>query len=90
MTHRGILVGVDGSAASKAAVAWATLEATMHRLPLTLVHVVVPLVPTSAASAEFATMPPIFSGGRKIKPYLFSMKPGRPSRTPLMTRRHRR
>jgi nucleotide-binding universal stress UspA family protein len=53
-THRGILVGVDGSAASKAAVAWATLEATMHRLPLTLVHVVVPVVPTSMASAEFA------------------------------------
>ena len=52
--HRGILVGVDGSEASKAAVAWATREAVMHRLPLTLVHVVVPVVPTSAASPEFA------------------------------------
>ena len=54
VTHRGILVGVDGSAASKAAVAWATRDAAMRNISLTLVHVVVPVVPTSSVSPEFA------------------------------------
>lgn len=54
VTHRGILVGVDGSAASKAAVVWATRDAAMRNMPLTLVHVVVPVVPTSSVSPEFA------------------------------------
>lgn len=54
VTHRGILVGVDGSAASKAAVAWATRDAAMRNISLTLVHVVVPVVPTPAESPEFA------------------------------------
>ncbi len=36
----GILVGVDGSAASDAAVAWATREAVMRQLPVTLMHAV--------------------------------------------------
>lgn len=55
MTHRGVLVGVDGSAASKAAVAWATREASIHNVALTLVHVVVPIILTGAAAApEFA------------------------------------
>lgn len=40
---RGIVVGVDGSAESDAAVAWATDEAAMRNLPLTLLHVVTPL-----------------------------------------------
>ncbi|WP_421845446.1 universal stress protein [Mycobacterium sp.] len=43
-TRHGILVGVDGSAASDAAVAWATHEAFMRRLPLTVLHVVAPVV----------------------------------------------
>lgn len=42
-TTRGIVVGVDGSAESDAAVAWATHEAAMRNLPLTLLHVVTPL-----------------------------------------------
>lgn len=42
-TTRGIVVGVDGSAESDAAVAWATHEAIMRSLPLTLLHVVTPL-----------------------------------------------
>jgi len=40
----GILVGVDGSAASDGAVAWACREATMRRLPITLIHAVPPVV----------------------------------------------
>ena len=50
--HRGILVGVDGSAASAAAVAWATRDAAMRNLSLTLVHVVTPVVPTAAPWPE--------------------------------------
>jgi nucleotide-binding universal stress UspA family protein len=40
----GILVGVDGSASSKAAVAWAARDAAMRGAPLTLVHVLAPPV----------------------------------------------
>ncbi|REA00264.1 universal stress protein [Mycobacterium tuberculosis] len=40
----GILVGVDGSAQSNAAVAWAALEAVMRQLPITLLHIVAPVV----------------------------------------------
>jgi nucleotide-binding universal stress UspA family protein len=39
-----ILVAVDGSAESDAAVAWAAREALMRAAPITLVHVVPPLV----------------------------------------------
>jgi nucleotide-binding universal stress UspA family protein len=38
--HPGIVVGVDGSDAAKVAVYWASLEAAMHNLPLTLVHAI--------------------------------------------------
>lgn len=55
VVHRGVLVGVDGSSASNAAVAWATRDAAMHNMPLTLVHMVVPVIPTASpvASPEF-------------------------------------
>ncbi|ORW26199.1 universal stress protein [Mycobacterium palustre] len=38
VNHHGIVVGVDGSAASDAAVVWAAREAAMRNVPLTLVH----------------------------------------------------
>ncbi len=38
--RRGILVGVDGSAAALAAVRWAAHDAALRDVPLTLVHVV--------------------------------------------------
>lgn len=41
---RGILVCVDGSAASDAAVEWATREAIMRAVPITLMHAVPPVV----------------------------------------------
>lgn len=41
--RRGVIVGVDGSASSDAAVEWATKDAALHDDPLTLVHVVAPV-----------------------------------------------
>ena len=43
-TNYGILVAVDGSAESDAAVRWAAREAAMHDAPVTLMHVVAPIV----------------------------------------------
>ncbi|ORW12909.1 universal stress protein [Mycolicibacter longobardus] len=42
-TTTGIVVAVDGSVEADAAVAWATHEAIMRNLPITLLHVVTPL-----------------------------------------------
>ncbi len=52
----GILVAVDGSRESDAAVRWATDEAILHDAPITLAHVVVPVVvswPVRYLQAEF-------------------------------------
>jgi len=38
-SHRGIVVGVDGSSASTVAVEWAARDAAMRKIPLTLVKV---------------------------------------------------
>ncbi|KKC05331.1 universal stress protein [Mycobacterium nebraskense] len=51
-THRGILVGVDRSASSMAAVDWAARDAAMRNVPLTLMHVVPPVVPAVAPWPE--------------------------------------
>jgi nucleotide-binding universal stress UspA family protein len=48
VVHRGILVGVDGSRAATAAVAWAARDAAMRNTPLTLVHVITPVLATGA------------------------------------------
>ena len=45
-TRYGIVVGVDGSAASDAAVFWAARNAAMRNVPLTLVHMFKTFVPT--------------------------------------------
>ena len=42
-----LVVGVDGSVASNAAVSWAAHEATMRGLPIKLVHVVAPTLMSS-------------------------------------------
>src|ERR1700739_4767794 len=46
VNHRGIVVGVDGSAPSDAAVVWAAHEAAMRNVPLTVVHMFKTFVPT--------------------------------------------
>jgi nucleotide-binding universal stress UspA family protein len=51
-THRGILVGVDRSASSMAAVNWAARDAAMRNVPLTLMHVITPVVPAVAPWPE--------------------------------------
>jgi nucleotide-binding universal stress UspA family protein len=44
--HPGIIVGVDGSLASNAAVRWAARDASMRHVPLIIVHVVAPIAAT--------------------------------------------
>ena len=61
--HPGIVVGVDGSPASKVAVQWAARDAELRTVPLTLVHVVratagtwleTPLLPATTYSWELS------------------------------------
>ncbi|MCV7098997.1 universal stress protein [Mycobacterium palustre] len=46
VTRYGIVVGVDGSPASNAAVCWAARDAAMRNVPLTVVHAYSTYVPT--------------------------------------------
>ena len=50
-TKYGIVVGVDGSPESDAAVRWATREAALRGEPVTLMHVVQPIIATWPVSA---------------------------------------
>ncbi|CAN3127412.1 universal stress protein [Mycobacterium sp. smrl_JER01] len=51
----GILVGVDGSPESHAAVRWAAAEAVLRQSPVTLLHVVSPIVVTWPIEAVVAS-----------------------------------
>lgn len=58
----GIVVGIDGSPPSNAAVAWAARDAALRSIPLTLVHVTAPAVaaaPTGVAVPSLMAMPVI-------------------------------
>ena len=50
--HRGIVVGIDGSPSSTAAIEWAARDAEMRNVPLTMVHVVPPVVASSRVVYE--------------------------------------
>lgn len=55
--RHGIVVGIDGSAASNAAVCWAARDAAMRQVPLTVVHLVnaaVPMYPAIPLSTGVA------------------------------------
>lgn len=56
-TRYGILVGVDGSAQSDAAVAWAAREAILRRMPITLMHGVAPVVVGWPVGQLYTEMP---------------------------------
>ncbi|MCV7379314.1 hypothetical protein BST11_05420 [Mycobacterium alsense] len=51
--RRGMLVGVDGSAAALAAVRWAAHDAALRNVPLTLIHVVDAPLPEWFEAASF-------------------------------------
>ncbi|WP_102418541.1 universal stress protein [Mycobacterium sp. 4858] len=53
----GVLVCVDGSVASDAAVAWGTREAVMRGMPITLMHAVPPVVVGWPVGQLYADMP---------------------------------
>ena len=55
-TKYGIIVGVDGSVESDAAVAWAAREAFMRQEHVTLMHVVQPVAVSWPVSAGQATV----------------------------------
>lgn len=58
MTEKfGVLVCVDGSSASDAAVTWGTREAIMRKLPVTLMHAVQPVVVGWPEGQLYADMP---------------------------------
>ena len=56
--HLGIVVAVDGSPASNAAVCWAARDAAMRNIPLTVVHAVV----TSDRDLSTGSIPRVFGG----------------------------
>jgi nucleotide-binding universal stress UspA family protein len=54
MTSLGMVVGVDGSASSKAAVRWAAEEAHSRNLPLSVVMVLAPIAPVGGPWPDVA------------------------------------
>ena len=60
-THPGIVVGVDGSPGSDAAVQWAAHDAELRNVPLTLAHV----LPVTADSWLSASLLPAWTHGQQ-------------------------
>ena len=58
-THRGIVVGVDGSPAATVAVDWAASDAALRDVPLTLVHVLTPPTVVTSVPRTATTWPAV-------------------------------
>jgi nucleotide-binding universal stress UspA family protein len=58
-THRGIVVGVDGSPAATVAVDWAASDAALRNVPLTLVHVLTPPTVVTSVPRTATTWPAV-------------------------------
>jgi nucleotide-binding universal stress UspA family protein len=58
-THRGIVVGVDGSPAATVAVDWAASDAALRNVPLTLVHVLTPPTVMTSVPRTATTWPEV-------------------------------
>jgi len=56
-TRHGIVVGVDGSPPSNAAVAWAARDAALRNIPLSVVCVNAPTAPTAPTASALMTVP---------------------------------
>jgi nucleotide-binding universal stress UspA family protein len=56
-TKYGMLVAIDGSPASDAAVVWASREAVSRRTPITLMHVVAPIIVGWPVGQLYSNMP---------------------------------
>ncbi len=61
-THSRVVVGVDGSSASKGAIRWAARDAELRNAPLTLVHVV---AATAGTWLESSLVPAFMRGQRE-------------------------
>ena len=71
VVNRGVLVGVDSSAAVQGRVAWATRDAVMRNCRSRLSTSWCRKIPTASPVASPDLVGADFSGGRKIKPYAF-------------------
>jgi nucleotide-binding universal stress UspA family protein len=69
----GILVGVDGSPESDAALRWGAQEAAMRRAPLALIHVATPVV----ASWQLGPMHGNGTSGSRSTPTMYSSRHAR-------------
>ena len=58
-THRGIVVGVDGSPAATVALDWAASDAALRDVPLTLVHVLTPPTVVTSVPRTASTWPAV-------------------------------
>jgi nucleotide-binding universal stress UspA family protein len=84
VTRSRILVGVDGSSASDAAVRWAVREAAIRRLPITVIHAVAP-TPIDSTMAPNGAIPQL----RLARSGTPNPGSGTPNHRPVTTNRRR-
>lgn len=73
--HHGVVVGVDGSPTSRVAVDWAARTADRRDVPLTVVHVIEPIV-NGARMTELAMSPELWTARERHAERLVGQAPG--------------